>query len=240
MTDLRIGTAGWSLPRAVRERFPAEGSVLERYAAQFNAVEINSSFYRPHRVQTYERWARETPAGFRFAVKAPRTITHQARLAVCGAALDAFFGQIRTLGDKLGPILVQLPPSLTFDPVVAGGFLEDLRARFDGPVVCEPRHGSWFAPQAEALLVAHRIARAATDPAMRPAARTPGGWNGLAYWRLHGSPRVYYSAYDDGALAELAGDLRASPATQTWCMFDNTALGAAANDALKIQALLAE
>ncbi len=240
MTGPRIGTAGWSLPRAVRACFPADGSVLERYAAKFNAVEINSSFYRPHRMQTYERWARVTPAGFRFAVKAPRTITHEARLTDCEAVLDAFLGQARALGEKLGPILVQLPPSLAFDPTLANSFFEDLRNRFTGLVVCEPRHASWFEPQAEAVLIGHRIARAATDPAMHPAARTPGGWIGLAYWRMHGSPRIYYSAYDDNTLAAMASDLRANPAAETWCVFDNTALGAAAEDALKFQALSAE
>lgn len=240
MTDLRIGTAGWSLPRAVRARFAADGSLLERYAAKFNAVEINSSFYRPHRVQTYERWARVTPAGFRFAVKAPRTITHEARLADRGAALEVFLDQVRTLGDKLGPILVQLPPSLAFDPALAGGFFEDLRTRFNGQVVCEPRHGSWFDPEAEMALVAYRIARAAADPSPHPVARTPGGWTGLTYWRLHGSPRMYYSAYDDSALATLAGNLRAGSAAEAWCMFDNTTLGAAAENALQLQTLVAE
>jgi len=237
---LRIGTAGWSVPGALADRFARQGGVLERYATGFNAVEINSSFYRPHQPKTYERWARTTPTDFRFAVKAPRAITHDARLVDCTAALDAFLAQAGALGAKLGPILVQLPPSLAFEPDVAGRFFGELRGRFDGGLACEPRHGSWFGRAADGLLTAHRVGRCAADPVRHPLAGKPGGWGGLAYWRLHGSPRMYYSAYDDEALAQLGQDLANSPADETWCIFDNTALGAAAEDALKLQVLAAE
>jgi hypothetical protein len=111
MSGLRLGTAGWAIPRAVASAFPAEGAGLERYAARFNAVEINASFYRSPRPGTYERWARITPAGFRFAMKAPRTITHHAKLAGCEGAMARFLSEVSGLGEKLGPILVQLPPS---------------------------------------------------------------------------------------------------------------------------------
>ena len=229
-----VGTAGWQIPRMVRERFPEPGSTLERYAARFPVVEINSTFYRPHRPQIFERWANAVPRDFRFAVKAPRTITHEKRLADARELVSAFLDQIAPLGDRLGPLLVQLPPSLAFDATIAGGFFTDLRNRFEGEVACEPRHPTWFEADAEHLLQSERIARVAADPACVPAAAGPGGWRGLAYWRLHGSPRMYWSAYGPEPIAKLAERL-VGPA---WVIFDNTASGAAAQDALDLMAQL--
>jgi uncharacterized protein YecE (DUF72 family) len=237
VSPARIGTAAWSLPKGLADRFPAAGSHLERYAARFDAVEINSSFYRPHRAQTYRRWAEATPASFQFAVKAPKVLTHERRLADPEVPLAAFLDQVECLGDKLGPILVQSPPSLRFDAGVAEAFFATLRARFGGLVAFEPRHASWFEPDAEGLLRDHRIARVAADPPPVPAAASVGGWPGLAYHRLHGSPRIYYSEYGDARLATFAGALNPN-AAQTWVIFDNTALGAATKDALALQARL--
>src|SRR5688572_10002880 len=193
----RVGTAGWSLPRAEQPHFPAEGTHLERYAARLNAVEINSSFYRPHRPSTYARWAASVPDGFRFAVKVPRTLTHERRLADPAPLLDPFLGEAGALGDRLGPLLVQLPPSLRWDADAATAFFDALRERFDGAVACEPRHPTWFAPEPEAMLARQRVARVAADPPRAGVDGEPGGWSGLRYHRLHGSPRMYYSSYDD-------------------------------------------
>src|SRR5436190_9777783 len=135
---LRIATAGWTIPRAVAEHFPPEGTGLTRYAARFNAVEINSTFYRSHQPETYERWAQTTPKGFLFAVKLPRTITHEARLVGVRPAVAAFRAESAHLGEKLGPLLVQLPPSLVFDPEIVAAFFEGLRAEWGGVIVCEP------------------------------------------------------------------------------------------------------
>lgn len=234
---LRVGTAGWSLPSAVRDAFGADGSALHRYASRLDCAEINSSFYRPHRPQTYARWAASVPQPFRFSVKVPRTITHDARLIDCGALLDAFLDQVTALGDKLGPLLIQLPPSLAFDAEAADAFFTLLRARFAGDAVFEPRHASWFAPEVDTLLRDRRIARVAADPAPHPVAGTPGGWAGLRYWRLHGAPRMYFSAYDDGALTAVSEAMKDADA-QAWCIFDNTASGAAIADALSLNAKL--
>src|SRR5687768_16375503 len=114
MVAVRIGCAGWSLPRDSWPQFPETGTHLQRYAQRLNAVEINSSFYRPHQPATYERWAASVPAGFRFSVKVPKTITHESRLRSCDALLASFLAQATGLGDKLGCLLVQLPPSLAF------------------------------------------------------------------------------------------------------------------------------
>lgn len=191
MSDLRIGTAGWSIPRQDAHAFPAEGSSLERYAARFNAVEINSSFHRPHRPATWLRWRDSAPAGLRFSVKLAKEITHERKLRDCAEPLARFLDQVDILGDKLAGLLVQLPPKHEFNDDVAGAFFEMLRQRSNADIVCEPRHPSWFTPAAEALMVSLKVARVAADPAICDDAGVPGGWRGLSYWRLHGSPVMY-------------------------------------------------
>src|ERR1700749_132945 len=120
----RVGTAGWSIPKTVGDAFPSPGSHLTRYAARFSAVEINSSFYRPHRPATYARWAASVQASFRFSVKLPRTITHERRLLECDDLLARFADEVANLGEKRGPVLIQLPPSLAFEASIAGRFLD--------------------------------------------------------------------------------------------------------------------
>ena len=217
-------------------------SRLARYATRFDAVEINSSFHRSHRMGTYARWADSVPRGFRFSVKLPRTITHDARLVGCGALLDAFAAEIAGLGSKLGGLLVQLPPGLVHAPRAASTFFSMLRRRFpDVDVACEPRNASWFASSADLLWQRHAIARVAADPAVPADASLPGRSGTWRYWRLHGSPRVYYSAYGEARLRALADALRleASAGVPVWCIFDNTAHGHAMEDAACLQALLA-
>jgi len=231
-----IGCAGWSLPRAEQAHFPETGSHLERYASRFDAVEINSSFHRPHRPATYARWSASVPSAFRFSVKLPKTITHGLRLRDAGPLLGTFLEEVAGLGDKLGCLLVQLPPSAGFESAVAAGFFAEVRARSPVPVACEPRHPSWFTPEADDLLSEFEVARVAADPARVPEAAEPGGWRGLSYFRLHGSPRMYYSAYSEEYLAALALRIRADAAAgrRVWCIFDNTTLGAATRNALDL------
>src|SRR4051812_36775637 len=145
---LFIGTAGWSLPRLEHPRFPSEGPHLERYARVLEAAEINASFYRPLRVELYAKWAASVPDHFRFSVKLPKTITHEQRLLDCDEHLAAFLDQVDGLGDKLGCLLVQLPPSFEYNDSLAGAFFCVFRALHDGPVALEPRHESWFTPAA--------------------------------------------------------------------------------------------
>jgi uncharacterized protein YecE (DUF72 family) len=237
---LYIGTAGWAIRADQKALFPDRPSHLARYATRFNCVEINSSFYRPHRPATYAKWAASVPAGFRFAVKMPRTITHNARLSGAEELLDRFLKECTALGEKLGPILIQLPPSLKCDENIAENFFTVLRAQFDGLVALEPRHDSWFAPKIDALLKRYRIARVAADPipskVSAKGAAQPGGDTTLAYYRLHGSPRIYYSAYEKAALERLAAEVAVLPDDkECWCVFDNTALGHAAHDAASLQ-----
>lgn len=242
LAPVRIGTAGWSLPRADQPRFPGEGVHLERYARILAAAEINSSFYRPHRPELYAKWAASVPAGFRFSVKLPREITHDLRLLECDRPLADFLDQSAALGDRLGCLLVQMPPSLEFDASLAGAFLAVLRALHDGPVVMEPRHATWFSREAEAVLLEYDVGRVAADPATVPAAAQPGAAPLIAYFRLHGSPRVYWSRYEDAFLDALAARVTEARrrAHEVWCIFDNTASGAAVPNALGLMERMAD
>ncbi len=229
------GCAGWSIPKQYADRFPARGTHLERYAQRLPVVEINSSFRRLHRASTYALWAASVPDPFRFAVKFSKEITHTRRLSNVTDALKEFVAGVQALGAKMGPLLIQLPPSLSFETQVAEPFFATLRHHYTGHVVCEPRHRSWFAEEAEKFLRAVQVARAAVDPASTPDAAGPGGWDGLAYHRLHGFPRMYYSSYSDEFLDKLAKELlRSARVRPTWCIFDNTALGAATANALTL------
>lgn len=224
-----IATAAWSIPKTVADRFPEGGSGLERYAAVFNGVEINSTFYRHHQKKTFERWASAVPAHFRFAVKIPREITHGAPLQNIGPLFDVFMDEISALDDKLGPLLCQLPPSLKFDADVVEEAFAAMRRIFSGTLVIEPRHKSWASQPARALLQEHAIDRVLADPApVWPASdfrETP------PYVRLHGAPQIYYSRYSDAEIRAFAERLGA----ESWCVFDNTASGAAIENALTMR-----
>jgi uncharacterized protein YecE (DUF72 family) len=241
-----IGTAGWTVPKQHVALFarPVEGtkpSHLERYASQLRCAEINSSFHRRHRRSTWERWAAATSEDFRFAVKMPKAITHTAKLMKTGGALLEFFGDVSGLGHKLGPLLVQLPPKLLFDEGLAHEFLTTLRELHTGAVVLEPRHASWFTSPVDRLLCDFEVFRVAADPPKgSDAASRPGGATDLIYWRLHGSPRTYYSDYDQQWLHDFAVKLKPSTTKtkQLWVIFDNTALGHATANAIELKAAL--
>jgi uncharacterized protein YecE (DUF72 family) len=202
-----VGCAGWSLRQEQAADFPVEGSHLERYATVFPAVEINSSFYRPHRPQTYARWAASVPDGFRFSVKLPRTITHDARLAGVDELLDRFLLEAGELGPKLGCVLVQLPPKGSFDPALAADFLPRLRARFPCMLALEARQPGPHVPTTAAT-----------------------------YLRLHGAPTIYYSSYPPEFLHKVEARLARCQerGADAWCIFDNTASGAAVPNALDV------
>jgi uncharacterized protein YecE (DUF72 family) len=231
-----IGTAGWSIGTAAAASFPGEGTGLERYASVFPSLEINSSFHRPHRASTWQKWRDSVPKHFRFSVKMPKTISHERKLVGCEEPLEQFLEEVSELGGKLEILLLQLPPKLAFDERVASSFFKTMRSRCRTQVVCEPRHQSWFDDDADAFLREAGVARVAADPARHPDASIPGGWRGLSYFRLHGSPVMYRSSYAD-RIEVLARQLRSedSQGRRTWCIFDNTASSAAVSDALALQ-----
>jgi len=234
--DVRIGTAGWSIPRAAAFRCEWAGTHLERYSRLLRCAEINSSFHRPHAAATYAKWRDSTPQDFRFAVKMPRTITHERKLQDVRDPFVTFLAQTDGLAEKRGPILMQLPPSLSCDTSVATRFLDVVRQVYKGPMVCEPRHATWFSPAVASLLVRYGVSRVAADPPPVPEATLPAGWPHVAYFRLHGSPRTYWSRYDENDIATLAMTVRSlAAAVEVWCVFDNTASGDAIENALELQ-----
>ena len=138
-----VGTAGWTLPREVQDRFSPGESHLARYASVFPVTEINSSFHRPHKLSLYEKWANSVPDGFRFCAKLPKTITHERRLVDCEPLVAEFLAQAGGLGGKLACLLVQLPPSFAFD-ASSRLLLRMLRTHWEGELRWSPRHVTWF------------------------------------------------------------------------------------------------
>ena len=185
-----------------------------------HGTQINSSFARSHSTKTYAKWAESTPRGFRFAVKMNQAITHDARLKRARKPLKQFLTEVAGLGNKLGPLLVQLPPSLEFDSRVARTFFDLIRQLHAGAILCEPRHASWFTPQANNLLIEHHIGRVAADPASLEVPSEPGGWLGPGnYYRMHGTPRRYWSVYTPDQIERWArGLLALRRGSQTWCI----------------------
>ncbi|WP_420472948.1 DUF72 domain-containing protein [Noviherbaspirillum sp. ST9] len=232
---VHVGCAGWSVPGAMHDQFPAAGSHLVRYASVLPAVEINTSFYRPHRPATYERWRESVPEGFRFSAKVPKAITHEARLQGVDEALEKFIAEVRRLEHKLGCLLVQLPPSLQFDTQVACRFFRGVKALCDVPVVCEPRHLTWFTPAAADVLSGMGVGYVDADP---PVGVIPGEAAGseVVYLRMHGSPVIYHSAYPEEVIRKLHERIErsADAGRHIWCIFDNTASGAAMPNALSL------
>ncbi|KQV38049.1 MULTISPECIES: DUF72 domain-containing protein [unclassified Rhizobium] len=228
-----IATAGWSIPKTVAHLFPEKGSGLSRYATVFNGAEINSTFYRHYQRKTFERWASVVPDDFRFAVKLPREITHEQRLRSIGPLFNAFLGDVSGLGDRLGPLLCQLPPSLRFDAAEVTAAFAAMRDAFPGMIVIEPRHTGWASPSAEEVLRRFAIDRVLADPA--PVWGAGDFTEPPKYVRLHGTPRMYYSNYDEAEIRTFGKRLAAG----SWCVFDNTASGAAIENALTMRDQLA-
>ncbi|MBN1997524.1 DUF72 domain-containing protein [candidate division KSB1 bacterium] len=238
--SIKIGCSGWAIPKQFTQLFPEEGTYLERYATKFDVVEISSTFYRPHKPAVYENWANSVPEHFRFIAKMPKQLTHVRRLKEI-KLLEAFLEESAVLGEKRGGLLAQIPPSFQFDEVVENFFAE-LRERYDGTCVFEPRHQSWFEPEANEAFLKYRIVRAASNPAVVPEAVEPGGLKEFAYFRLHGSPHKYYSSYTPEFLTGLAkqvNELDAEVKT-VWVIFDNTALGNATGNAMDLVKKMAQ
>jgi uncharacterized protein YecE (DUF72 family) len=222
-----IGTAGWNIRKDYVPLFPGQGSHLERYAQSFNAVEINSSFYKEHNPVTYARWAAAVPPEFRFSVKLSRYFTHEKKLAETGERLRSTLLAVAELGPKFGVLLVQLPPSLKFEARTAEKFFGDLRALYEGPLAIEPRHLTWTDERALNLLERERICKVLADP--EPCPLSQPFVSDLIYYRLHGSPEIYRSNYECERLNKIESEMRNAAQTaavsQTWCIFDNTTFG---------------
>jgi len=201
---------------------------MTRYASVFDGVEINSTFYRRHKTSTFSRWAESVPDSFRFAVKIPKEITHTRAMKDIAEAFDTFLEDTVPLGEKRGPLLCQLPPSLAFDADVLETAFKTMRNADDGPIVIEVRHKSWASAEALDLLKSYAIHRVLADPA--PVWPAEDFDKPPKYVRLHGKPKIYYSSYTDDEISAFSALL----APDSWCVFDNTASGAAIENALSM------
>jgi hypothetical protein len=150
--QIYVGTAAWAIPKQYQDAFPTDGSHLVRYASRFDGVEINSSFYRPHRLSTYQRWADDVPEHFRFAVKMPKTITHEGRLRDVDEPLQRFLSEIAGLGPKLGPVLIRVP---VLQPAGPGWFIIACTGRLKCTTRLTRKRSSLKRPRR--LAVAHRL-----------------------------------------------------------------------------------
>ncbi|MCF1470056.1 DUF72 domain-containing protein [Agrobacterium vitis] len=227
-----IATAAWSIPKTVADQFAQEGSGLTRYASVFNGVEINSTFYRRHKTSTFVRWAESVPDSFRFSVKIPKEITHTRAMQDIEEPFGTFLEDIAPLGEKRGPLLCQLPPSLSFNGEKIEAAFKTMRDADSGRIVIEVRHKSWTSAEATDLLKTYEIDRVLADPA--PVWPLEDFKEAPCYVRLHGKPKIYYSSYKDDDISSFSKLL----APDSWCVFDNTASGAAIENALKMKGLM--
>jgi uncharacterized protein YecE (DUF72 family) len=232
----QVGTSGWQY-RDWRGRFYPDGVPqrlwLEHYAAHFPVVEVNNAFYRLPERSTFEKWRARTPDGFRFAVKMSRYLTHVKRLREPAEPVARFLDRAGGLGDKLGPVLLQLPPTLKADL----GLLDETLTQFpDGiRVVVEPRHKTWFTDECQELLRKRGAALCWADRLGRPVAPL---WvtSDFGYLRLHegrAQPRPRY-----GRSALKTWGRRLQGVREGFVFFNNDPGGAAVTDADAMIALL--
>ena len=245
---VRVGLSGWTYAEWRGDFYPDGLPAADRlrYAsARFEVLEVNASFYRTLRASTYAGFVDKSRPGTRFAVKAPKHVTHERRLADAEEGVETFLRSgLLGMGEALGPILWQLPPSLRFDAGLVGRFLDRLPAQRDGVRLrhaLEPRHRSWADPAAADLLRAHDVALVTSDLAGRyPMFEQVT--SELVYVRLHGHEQLYWSGYSEEQLHGWAVRLRdlAAAGHDVQVYFDNTAGGRAPYDGLTLLRLLDE
>jgi uncharacterized protein YecE (DUF72 family) len=239
MTQLYIGTSGWCYPHWQHCFYTgiARKDWLKFYATRFSALEINSTFYRLQNPGTFRRWYEETPATFRFALKAHRYLTHNKKLLDPDASVRIEKNHALVLQEKLAAVLWQLPATLPKNSPRLTAFLKALRQWPEVRHIVEFRHCSWFDDETAACLAAAGAANCLSDANDWPL------WErvctDLVYIRLHGHTRTYASAYHATDLAQWAEriDHWLKQGKQVHVYFDNDAEGAAPLNALELKSL---
>jgi uncharacterized protein YecE (DUF72 family) len=240
---LHIGTSGWSYKHWSGLFYPESvkpARYLEHYVTAFDCVELNASFYRTPGIKTVQGWARRTPASFRFCAKMSRFITHQKRLLNAAESLDRFLAVFDPLRDRLGPFLVQLPPSLRFNLSIADPFLNLLSSRRNiGEFALEARHDSWFTPESLSLLRHYGIASVIAYSG----GRFSGAevlTNHIVYLRFHGPDGHYHSSYTTDALSTYARKITGwlVEGRNVWAFFNNDFNGHAVRNAQELKGLI--
>ncbi len=240
---MRIGTSGWSYPHWRGVLYP-EGTkpaeYLTVYARTFPTTEINASFYHAPHAETFRKWGAAVPGPFVFAVKAHRSITHDRRLEAVETQWLKFVSAARELGAKLGPVLLQFPPSFRSRPRLLAAFLEAHGRAFGGAVrlAFEFRHASWFEGDAVLLPEAHGAALVLADSSRYPMA-PPEHAGAFVYLRFHGPGAMFSSSYTDGQLRGWAERIRRwlREGRDVYAYFNNDAAGCAVRNALRLREL---
>jgi len=251
MRDLRIGTSGWMYKDWGAAFYPREmkNGHLAYLAGEFNTVEVNTSFYHLPLKSTFKKWHDETPEDFLFAVKLSRYITHKKRLESVREPLERFIKRAKGMQDKLGVVLVQLPPFLRYDGALLRTFLASLRAvtkrnSFSARFALEPRHRSWMenAAGVRAMLTSHNVAlvfpHSAKIASFRPEEENLTA--NFVYVRFHGPSEFAASRYGARRLAPWAARIRKWRRTRdVFVYFNNDVHGHAIHDARTLNRLLA-
>jgi uncharacterized protein YecE (DUF72 family) len=238
---VHVGCSGWVYKHWRGLLYPEglpQKRWFERYAEEFDTVEINSSFYRLPSPETFEKWRNQAPPGFRYAVKANRFITHLKKLAGCDPEIDRFTALARLLERTLGPILYQLPPSLHKDLARLENLLKRLPRDLEH--VVEFRHASWYDEEVLALLDRYGAGFVAHDLKGLASPRWASGRT--AYVRFHGAGGKYWGRYPDEALLDWTGwivDQRRS-GRSAWCYFNNDIHGHAIDDARTLRSMVGQ
>lgn len=231
---LLVGTSGWQYRDWRNVLYPAnvpQRVWLETYAAGFATVESNNAFYRLPSGETFAAWRDRTPPDFCFAVKASRFLTHIKRLRDPEEPVGRLMEHARALGDKLGPVLLQLPPTLRVDPALLDACLRCFPP--DVRIAVEPRHDSWWIPEVRAVLTECGAALCWADVRSRPVAplwRTTD-WG---YLRLHSGRATPEPRYGRTALTSWARRLADTwpDRAEVFVYFNNDPGGAAVRDAV--------
>jgi uncharacterized protein YecE (DUF72 family) len=229
-SQIKIGTASWNIPTPLKPRFSDQGTHLERYSRRLNCVEVNSTFYREHKRETFEKWKNSTPAGFCFSVKLSRIFTHELRLKGYGDRLRESLRRVMGLGEKFRVLLIQLPKSFEFDMMTTERFLQDVRSIYPEKIAWEPRHMSWSANSVLDLFQSYQVVKVQADPDPCPA-HQPVKY--FQYLRMHGTPEMYRSKYSPEVITDLVRQVSKTQ-VESWCIFDNTTFGYATENALEM------
>lgn len=245
MTDiphLQIGTSGWSY-RWQEVLYPPElkaADFLQHYATHFNATEINSSFYHFTMAKTIGKWLSQTPPHFRFAPKLHQEITHKRKFQDIEEPLQKFMSRYLLMGDRLGPVLVQIAGSFRYDRLVAETFYRTLRELYPAQTFAlEARHVSWFTDESLELLREYDITTVIASAGKRFPG-TEATTTNTAYLRLHGDEKLYASAYPDEKLERYAYMVKdwLEDGKEVWVFFNNTIVGNAVLDADKLYSMI--
>ena len=241
MERIRIGCSGWNYKHWRGVFYPAgmpQRCWFAFYAEHFDTVEINNSFYRLPKAETFETWRDQAPAGFCYAVKANRFLTQAKKLKDCEEPLQRMMSPFRALGDRLGPILYQLPPRFRINLERLEDFLK--LAPGDVTNVFEFRDPSWYVPETFALLDRHGAAFCVHDMTGSASERIATG--PIAYVRFHGAGGKYWGRYPDEALLSWADWMiaEAKAGRPVWAFFNNDIHAHAIHDAETLKAMVAQ